>query len=112
MPDRMVTLKNPPPTAPYSAAKLLVWTETSWMRVHAGLHLRRGVREALIGSVLSLDVIGLRVARRAVDLHLRIRHVICPGNHVQHIIRIANAGAARCRRANSHRGSWVKRFES
>ncbi len=54
----MVALKSPPPTAPYSAAKLLVWIGDFLDRLRAGLHFHREHRQsAVVARIHAFDAI-------------------------------------------------------
>src|SRR5256885_593250 len=60
--------------------------------VDAGRLLPGGVRESLGGGILPLNMDGLRVARRAIDLHLRAGHVIDARNEKENVVHVANRG--------------------
>ena len=68
--------------------------------IHAGLGLLRDARSPGVGCVLALDPERLRVGRRAVDAHQRVRDVIHAGDHHGHVHGIPNSRAARF---SSHR---------
>ena len=70
-------------------------------RVDAGLYLRGSEIDALISGVHALHAICLRVGGRTVYFHIGVGLIESAGHQRNHVIRIANTGAARRRASHA-----------